>query len=71
MTFYLYASLSHRYRIEVALVREHETLAEAQRDKITQEMCWWDEGLRFAILRNSISPPPNVSYQELEERVMK
>ena len=71
MIYHLYAGFNHRYGSEVALVERFQTLEAAEICKSEEELAWSDEGLRFKISTEAINPGPNISYEKLQEMVMK
>ena len=71
MIYHLYAGFDHKYGSEAALVGRFKTLSEAKETKDIEELAWFDEGLRFKISTKAINPGPNISYEKLQEMVMK
>ena len=82
MTYYLYAGFAHKYgtvgywssapdQSEVALVERFETFGAAEICRRMEELAWSDEGLSFKILTEPTNPGPSISYEKLQEMVMK
>ena len=67
MTIYLYAYLTTPKMgvTDVALVGEYSTRHDTQAKLDIEKMCYSDEGVRYWVMREPVTPPPNVTYEEL------